>query len=486
MLAVLCLALAAEADAQGCNGVSPSTTGEVTWNPKWCQEFSGAQASPDTTAWSFDLGNNNGWGNSELEIYCGPPGYLNNPSQCPPTFSTSTNTVYLDGSGHLVIQPINNGSWISTRMKTEGITNFQYGRIEASIQLPDTTNPGLWPAFWSLGSSIGTGTPWPNCGEADFMENWSPQVLNGPGPNGNKSTIHTALTGGTGSGGSYVFPAGQAANTAFHAYGVIWSANMMQFYVDDPTQPFLIRTPSDLPAGDTWPFNAQTFLILNVAIGGTLGGSVSNLVNPQPMLVDYVRQYSANAVSKPDLGKPPAITVTAGATTGNSSTFTPGLTPGTGFVYFSCSTTAPKASCSVRTTDPLNSYVVNSSASESVTVSVTTTANALLAPPALRPRRIIQVPVVILCVLLLLAFATVARHIGARKWYAVGALMAIVPLICIAVGSCSGGASSTPPPNGGTPPGSYTVTVFAFTESNTGDGTTQNADASVVIPVTVN
>jgi len=59
------------------------------------------------------------------------------------------------------------------RMKTESLENFQFGLIEASIQIPDTTNQGLWPAFWSLGSDFATGTPWPNSGEADFMENWS-------------------------------------------------------------------------------------------------------------------------------------------------------------------------------------------------------------------------------------------------------------------------------------------------------------------------
>ena len=99
--------------------------------------------------------------------------------------------------GTQITPPPNNGStWFSARMKTQGLQNFQYGRIEASIQLPDTTNQGLWPAFWSLGSDINT-TPWPACGETDFMEVWSPQVLNGPGPAGNRTTIHTTVTAAT-------------------------------------------------------------------------------------------------------------------------------------------------------------------------------------------------------------------------------------------------------------------------------------------------
>ena len=284
----------------GCVGVPAITTGPVTWSPQWCQEFNGPANLPDTTVWSFDLGNNGGWGNNEVEVYCGPPGYPDNPPQCPAAFSTTTNTVYIDGNGHLVIQPVNdNGTWLSTRMKTEGLEKFQYGRIEARLQLPDTTDQGLWPAFWSLGSDY-PGIPWPNCGEADFMENWSPQVDGGPGPAGNRSTIHTAETGGAGIGKAYAFPIGEQADTAFHTYGVIWSPNMMEFYVDNPSAPFFTVTPADLPAGDTWPFNADIFLIINVAVGGTLGGSTTGLTSPQPLVVDYVRWYTASSGAVPD------------------------------------------------------------------------------------------------------------------------------------------------------------------------------------------
>ncbi len=485
---VLFLAGAGRANAQGCTGVSTSTTGTVTWTAQWCQEFSGAQASPDTTVWHFDTGNNNGWGNNEVEVYCGPPGYAGNPQQCPNSFSTTTNTAYLDGSGHLVIQPINSGgTWISTRMSTEHMKSFQYGRIEASLQLPDTTNPGLWPAFWSLGSSIDNGTPWPNCGEVDFMENWSPQVFNGPGTGGNKTTIHTAVTGGSGIGGLYTFPVGQQANTAFHTYGTIWSANMMQFYVDDPTKPFLIEAPVNLPSGDAWPFNAQIFLLMNVAVGGTLGGSITNLVSPQPLMADFVRVYSPSTVAKPNLGNPPSITVKAGAATGNTSTFTPGLTAGTGYVYFTCSTDAPKASCAIATTDPLNHFVANSSAAESVTASLTTTANSVMPPVLFLPRVRMWMPIAI-AGLLALTLAALARRMRSRVWRFSWTLAAGLIFVGAVIAGCGGGNSNVivPPPNNGTTPGAYTVTVYAFTESNASDGSNGNADASVSIPVTVN
>jgi beta-glucanase (GH16 family) len=498
-IVVLFLVGAGRAHAQGCDGVSPSTTGAVTWNPQWCQEFNATTpGSPDTTVWAFDLGNS-GFGNNEIETYCGPPGYSGNPGDCPTTFSTSTSNAYIDGSGHLVLQAINTpnsansnpppsvfnpktrtwlpvaivgflvsvvvapvarrrnhtplyacalvstltligaatwscgggssgsstttppppgSTWFSARLKTEGLEKFQYGRIEASIQLPDTTNQGLWPAFWSLGNDINT-TPWPACGETDFMEVWSTQVDSGPGPGGNRTTIHTSATDGSGvqPNGAYTFPSGQANDTAFHTYGMIWSANMQQFYIDNPLQPYYITTPSNLSSGDTWPFNLPIFLITNIAVGGTLGGTPSSsTTNPAKMMLDYVRQYQPSAaVSAPVMGtpNPTAISVTAGATSGNTSTVTPTLMPATGYVYFSCSTTAPNASCAITTNDPLNKYVVSSSANpaETVTVAVTTT---------------------------------------------------------------------------GTPPGSYTVTVYAFTESNSSNGSNSNADTNVVIPLTVN
>src|SRR5438445_775617 len=270
LLAVLFLFLAAagqanaQASAQCTNqGVGNSTSGSVTWTPQFCQEFNDvALTAIDTTVWSFDVGGG-GWGNNEVEVYCGPPGYVGNDSKCPNSLTTSNNA-YIDGGGNLVIQAINNGgTWLSTRMKTQGLENFTYGRIEANIQLPDTTNQGLWPAFWSLGTNITT-VNWPTCGEDDFMEVWSP-TKGGAGTGGNISTIHTKDTDGAGvatNKHTFTFPAGMANNTALHKYGVIWSANMVQHYVDDPTHPFYIATISDLGAGDLWPFNASSFILL--------------------------------------------------------------------------------------------------------------------------------------------------------------------------------------------------------------------------------
>jgi hypothetical protein len=286
---------------ESCAGVSPITVGGITYNPTWCLEFNGPVGPPSTTATNFDFGNNGGWGNGEQEFYCGYPGMANNPAQCPTTFSTATAPVYIDGNGHLVIQPRNvGGTWISARLNTDpaaaggGPQLFTYGILEASIKLPDMNPQGIWPAFWGLGNNSNAGVVWPTCGETDILEDWSPSLalVAGAGDAGINSTIHTELTGGDGIGSRYLFPGGEAVNTAFHTYGQVWSANEIQYFVDNPSAPFATHTPGQLPAGDVWPFNQPFFMIMNVAVGGTLGGSDAG-INPGPMTVDYIRWYAA-------------------------------------------------------------------------------------------------------------------------------------------------------------------------------------------------
>jgi beta-glucanase (GH16 family) len=352
-------------------GTTPAT-GAITWTTNWCDEFNGAANSPiSSTNWTYDTGGG-GWGNNELEVYCAP---TSNTSPC----NSSMPNAYIDGSGHLAIKVYAVGTtYTSARLKTQGLQTFHSGRIEAGIQIP--SHAGLWPAFWNLGSQAGVS--WPTVGESDVMENW-PTTSNipGPGATGNRSTIHTKLTGGSGLGGAFTFPSGQQVNTAFHIYGEIWSADMIQFYVDDPTRPFFVVTASDLPSGDVWPFSSSSdpfFIIMNMAVGGTLGAPTDSLTGSQPpMLVDYVRQYLPSAVPTPTLSPSGNISVTPGATTGNTTTMTVANALGTGRVAFSCSTTAPKASCVVTSSNPVNKYTVDfsSATSDSATVTAITTAN---------------------------------------------------------------------------------------------------------------
>lgn len=367
---VLLVANSRSADAQ-C-GTSPQT-GNITWTTAWCDEFNGVAKSPISSAnWTYDTGAG-GWGNNELETYCAP---TSNTSPC----NSTTPNAYIDGAGNLAIKVYSVGTaYTSARMKSQGLQTFHAGRIEANIQMP--SHAGLWPAFWMLGAQ--PRVSWPTVGESDIMENW-PTTSNiaGPGATGNRSTIHTKQTGGPGIGGAYTFPAGGQVDTAFHTYGQIWSANMIQFYVDDPSKPFYVVTASDLPAGDTWPFSSSAdpfFIIMNIAVGGTLGAPTDSQTGSQaPMLIDYVRQYTPLAIAAPTITAAGNLAVKAGATSGNTMNVSVASGLDTGRMAFSCATTAPKASCMVTTSsDPLNKYTLDfsSSSTGTVTVTMTTTAN---------------------------------------------------------------------------------------------------------------
>jgi beta-glucanase (GH16 family) len=53
------------------------------------------------------------------------------------------------------------------------------------------------------------------------------------------------------------------------------------------------KTPADLPPGKRWVFDHPFFVVLNLAVGGSLPGSPeASTVFPQRLLVDYVRVYS--------------------------------------------------------------------------------------------------------------------------------------------------------------------------------------------------
>jgi beta-glucanase (GH16 family) len=272
----------------------PSSAPAQTWHLAWSDEFNGTAI--DNTKWTFDYGDLNV--NNELEYYCGPAGDSNNHSPC----TSSNPNVYLDGTGHLVIQafrvnsntaPYSN-SWTSARMKSQNLASFQYGRIESSMQLP--IGAGLWPAFWALGTNIST-VNWAQCGEQDYMENVP--ASGGQGPTIISSTIHgPTYYGSNGPSQKYTFPPGEEVDTAYHAYGAIWSPFMIQFYVDDPTKVFFVRTASDVPGGTgEWVFNQNVFLLLYLAVGGTgswPGQPDNTTPSPATMLVDYVRRYTAS------------------------------------------------------------------------------------------------------------------------------------------------------------------------------------------------
>jgi len=239
----------------------------------WSDEFdSVAGASPNVKKWSFQLGNNNGWGNAEYEIY-----------------TNKTANVSTDGSGNLAITATKvaptasnpYATYYSGRIITKGLFTQTYGRYEARIKLP--YGPGIWPAFWMLGANDSIG--WPNCGEIDIME-----------LNGSKPTIINGSVHGPGySGGSAITKSFGLTNarfdTNFHVFAIEWGKDYIDYFVDNVLYEEI--TPTNVTGKGNWVFNDHPFyILLNLAVGGNyVTGPSDQTPFPQTMLVDYVRVY---------------------------------------------------------------------------------------------------------------------------------------------------------------------------------------------------
>ncbi|GGD06211.1 glycosyl hydrolase family protein [Hyunsoonleella pacifica] len=165
---------------------------------------------------------------------------------------------------------------------------FTYGRVDVKAKLP--FGDGTWPAIWTLGKNItengaywqtqGFGTtPWPACGEIDIMEHGLGAV------NHTSSAIHTPS-----SFGNTVNVASQeltdVANN-YHVYSMNWSPNQITFLVDDIA--YYTYKPA-VRDNNTWPFDAEQYLILNIAMGG-ISGAIDPSFTQSSMVIDYVRVY---------------------------------------------------------------------------------------------------------------------------------------------------------------------------------------------------
>ncbi|HZZ40349.1 MAG TPA: family 16 glycosylhydrolase [Acidobacteriaceae bacterium] len=258
----------------------------------WSDEFANTGSSnigPSTTVWTYDTGTDC-CGNNELETYCAYG------SSTPPC-STGSPNAYIGTDGYLHIEALSPspGVYTSARLKSQGLFTFQYGRIEARMQLPESQ--GMWPAFWMLGSNI-TAVPWPACGEADIMEHIdgaNPPFSAGgvpPGYDWIAGSVHGGASTSTEVNGSQRFNPAAFSAAAWHTYGMIWSKGQIQFYVDDPSNIYATFNTSNF--GGTWPFDqGPMFIILNLAVGGDWPGNPdSTTAFPSNMLVDYVRIYT--------------------------------------------------------------------------------------------------------------------------------------------------------------------------------------------------
>ena len=243
----------------------------------WSEEFNGPAGAPaDPNVWVAQNGDgvafgNRGWGNNERQWY-------------------DDKISSTDGLGSYVIKAtttnagINNCyykgpcEWASTKLVTKDKVGFKYGRIEARIKGP--VGKGTWGAFWMLGADIDE-RGWPGCGEIDVTE------LLGSLPSTNLGYIH----GPSGSRGERVEMKTPHASE-YHTYAVDWLPDQIRYYLDGV--PFLTLVKRD----PGWVYDHEFYIIINLAMGGNLGGEIEANLKDSTMAYDYIRVYSINGIGE--------------------------------------------------------------------------------------------------------------------------------------------------------------------------------------------
>lgn len=230
----------------------------------WHDEFQSDEINAND--WKFEVKQDH-WVNNELQNYVRE-------------YAPSGEKVALQKNGLLRINCFKeNGKVYSARLYAKQTTGWQYGYVEASIMLPK--GKGTWPAFWMMPVHF---TSWPHDGEIDIMEEvgYHPDYVSSSlHADGHVHSNNTQVT-------KEVYCKG--AEGGFHKYGMEWTKDYFQFYVDG--QPTLRYNNPGTGIVD-WPYDAPFYVILNLAWGGDWGGSqgVNESALPVSMYVDYVRVW---------------------------------------------------------------------------------------------------------------------------------------------------------------------------------------------------
>lgn len=254
----------------------------------WADEFDGTAL--DLSSWEYMIGDGSafgipGWGNNELQYYTDRP----------------QNVFVANGRLHITARRENFGGrqYTSARLRSRGLRDFRYGRMEARIKLPK--GQGIWPAFWMLPTNSPYGG-WAASGEIDIMESVNQMtsvhgtIHYGGGPPNNTNT------------GGLITPAVDVS-TGFHEYAVEWTADEIRWYFND-VQYFVTNSNTwfsdSAPSNNRAPFDQPFHFLLNVAVGGNWPGSPNGGTPfPQTMEVDWVRVYDLDNQSS--FGPPAAI-----------------------------------------------------------------------------------------------------------------------------------------------------------------------------------
>lgn len=232
----------------------------------WADEFD-TPGLPDASKWFLETEapENGGWYNNELQHYT----------------DRIENAQVSEGTLKIIAKKevyTHNGStqqFTSARFNSK--FHFTYGKVVVRAKLPKMQ--GTWPAIWALGTNLNE-VGWPKCGEIDIMEQLFEDHLS------IQSAVHVGGRYGDDPARKQVAVTDVTEN--FHDYGMIWTPEKIDFTIDGDV--FFTYEPQDRSI-DFWPFKADQYLLLNVAVGGSLGGDVASDFTQDQMEVDFVRVY---------------------------------------------------------------------------------------------------------------------------------------------------------------------------------------------------
>jgi beta-glucanase (GH16 family) len=202
-------------------------------------------------------------------------------------------------------------SGMVTTRQQGGPMKFKFRQGYAEVRMRVPRGNLYWPAFWLVGASDGSSPGWPAYGEIDVTE------IYGSKPDISESNFHR--TGGnigarnhnvvtkSSSSGVNINPPNPfvaGGTNDWHTYGINWTANQLQWFIDG----VLVRTYNASSSADTAALGYEHSMILNLAMGGNgprypdhgytgnesgSGYNDGNLVADLPgaMEVDYVKVW---------------------------------------------------------------------------------------------------------------------------------------------------------------------------------------------------
>ena len=256
------------------------------WQLVWSDEFT-EDGRPDPATWNFEQGfirnheaqwyqEQNAWQqNGLLIIEARREQDLPNPTYQPDSRQWGRQRETID--------------YTSACLTTQGKRTFLYGRLEVSARIP--TASGAWPAIWTLGS----GLPWPSCGEVDVMEfyriNDVPHILANAAWGNDQP--YQAVWNSRKVPFTHFTDRDSLWAQRFHIWRMDWDEQSIRLYLDD-------ELLNDIPLSSTIngsighhdnPFCHPQYILLNLALGGDNGGTIDNEALPLRYEIDYVRIY---------------------------------------------------------------------------------------------------------------------------------------------------------------------------------------------------